>query len=124
MRDFRAGIKDCHRTFCCCSGECILWKFRFLSEVNGYEARMLVHLKEGKLRQYYRNYKDYEFIPGEDTAMPKSITRYMDKSLKIATTPQTCYTWFNCDEDFLNNEKKQMQYLTHTLPFFLDNLNK
>ena len=68
--------------------------------------------------------KDYEFIPGEDTAMPKSITRYMDKSLKIATTPQTCYTWFNCDEDFLNNEKKQMQYLTHTLPFFLDNLNK
>lgn len=32
MRDFRAGIKDCHRTFCCCSGECILWKFRFLSE--------------------------------------------------------------------------------------------
>ena len=62
--------------------------------------------------------KDYEFIPGEDTAMPKSITRYMDKSLKIATTPQTCYTWFNCDEDFLNNKKKQMQYLTHTLPFF------
>ena len=96
----------------------------FYLSVNGYEARMLVHLKEGKLRQYYRNYKDYEFIPGEDTAMPKSITRYMDKSLKIATTPQTCYTWFNCDEDFLNNEKKQMQYLTHTLPFFLDNLNK
>lgn len=96
----------------------------FYLSVNGYEARMLVHLKEGKLRQYYRNYKDYEFIPGEDTAMPKSITRYMDKSLKIATTPQTCYTWFDCDEDFLNNEKKQMQYLTHTLPFFLDNLNK
>lgn len=72
----------------------------FYLSVNGYEARMLVHLKEGKLRQYYRNYKDYEFIPGEDTAMPKSITRYMDKSLKIATTPQTCYTWFNCDEDF------------------------
>ena len=80
----------------------------FYLSVNGYEARMLVHLKEGKLRQYYRNYKDYEFILGEDTAMPKSITRYMD----------------NCDEDFLNNEKKQMQYLTHTLPFFLDNLNK
>ena len=57
------------------------------------------------------NYKDYEFIPGEDTAMPKSITRYMDKSLKIATTPQTCYTWFNCDEDFLNNEKKREERL-------------
>lgn len=96
----------------------------FYLTVAGCEAKMLVHLKDGRVRQYYRNYKDYEFIPGEDTAMPKSITRYMDKSLRIAATPQTCYTWFRCDEDFLVNEKKQMQYLTHTLPFFLDNLNK
>ncbi len=56
----------------------------FYLTVSGYEAKMLVHLNHGKLRQYYRNYKDYEFIPGEDTAMPKSITRYMDKSLQIA----------------------------------------
>ena len=96
----------------------------FYLSVAGCEARMLVHLKEGRLRQYYRNYKDYEFIPGEDTAMPKSLSRYMEKSLRVAATPQTCYTWFRCDEDFLNNERKQMQYLTHTLPFFLDNLNK
>ena len=96
----------------------------FYLSVSGNEARMLVHLNEGRLRQYYRNYKDYEFIPGEDMAMPKSITRYMDKSLRMAATPQTCYTWFQCDEDFLDNEKKQMQYLTHTLPYFLDNLNK
>ena len=96
----------------------------FYLTVSEREAKMLVHLKEGKLRQYYRNYKDYEFIPGEDTAMPKSITRYMDKSLRVAATPQTCYTWFRCNEDFLNDPKKQMQYLTHTLPFYLDNLNK
>ncbi len=84
MRDFRAGIKDCHRTFCCCLGVNVsCGNSDFYLSVNGYEARMLVHLKEeGKLRQYYRNYKDYEFIPGEDMPMPKSITRYMDKSLK------------------------------------------
>lgn len=96
----------------------------FYLSVNGCEVRMLVHLNDGRLRQYYRNYRDYEFIPGEDTVMPKSLTRYMDKSLRVAATPQNCYTWFRCDEDFLNNEKKQMQYLTHTLPFFIDNLNK
>ncbi|MBU5481926.1 ribonuclease H-like domain-containing protein [Blautia sp. MSJ-19] len=96
----------------------------FYLTVSGREAKMLVHLKEGKLRQYYKNYKDYDYIPGEDMAMPKSLTRYMDKSLRIAATPQTCYTWFNCDEDFLNNEKKQMQYLTHTLSFYLNNFNK
>ena len=96
----------------------------FYLTVSGQEAKILVHLKNGKLRQYYRNYKDYEYIPGEDTAMPKSISRYMDKSLRTAATAQTCYTWFCCDENFINDTEKQMQYLTHTLPFFLDNLNK
>ena len=96
----------------------------FYLTVSENEAKLLVHLKEGRLRQYYRNYKDYEFIPGEDTAMPKSITKYMDKSLRTVATPQNCYTWFNCDQDFLSDPGKQMQYLTHTLPFYLDNLNK
>ena len=96
----------------------------FYLTVSGQEAKILVHLNEGKLRQYYRNYKDYEYISGEDTAMPKSISKYMDKSLRVAATPQTCYTWFRCDESFVNDPVKQMQYLTHTLSFFLDNLNK
>lgn len=96
----------------------------FYLTVSGQEAKILVHLNEGKLRQYYRNYKDYEYISGEDTAMPKSISKYMDKSLRVAATPQTCYTWFRCDESFVNDPIKQMQYLTHTLSFFLDNLNK
>ena len=96
----------------------------FYLTVSEQEAKILVHLNDGKLRQYYRNYKDYEYIPGEDTAMPKSISKYMDKSLRFAATPQTCYTWFRCDESFLNDPAKQMHYLTHTLSFFLDNLNK
>ena len=95
----------------------------FYLTVSEQEAKILVHLNDGKLRQYYRNYKDYEYIPGEDTAMPKSISKYMDKSLRFAATPQTCYTWFRCDESFLNDPAKQMHYLTHTLSFFLDNLN-
>ena len=96
----------------------------FYLKVSDQEAKILVHLNEGKLRQYYQNYKDYEYIPGEDTAMPKSISKYMDKSLRVAATPQTCYTWFRCDESFVNDPAKQMHYLTHTLPFFLDNLDK
>lgn len=95
----------------------------FYLSVSGCEVRLLVHLKDGRLRQYYKNYKDYEYISGEDTAMPKAITKYMDKSLRVPATPQTCYTWFVCDEDFLTNEKKQMQYLTHAIPHFIDTVN-
>lgn len=96
----------------------------FYLTVNDSEARMLLHLKGGKLRQYYPNYKDYEYLPGEDQAIPKSLSRYMDKSLRIPATPQTCYTWFRCDESFLSSPQKQMQYLTHSLPCLLNNLGK
>ena len=71
----------------------------------------------GRIRQYYSNYKDYHYLPGEDMAVPKSISRFMDKNLKKAATRDTCYTWFPCTEEFLQNKKKQKQYLVHTMEY-------
>ena len=85
-------------------------------------VRLLVKSQNGRLKQYYSNYKDYEYLPGEDQAIPKSLSRYMDKSLRMPATPQTCYTWFQCDKNFLNSTSMQMQYLTHSLPCLLNNL--
>lgn len=102
------------------SVSCVTDEFYFTADRE--EARLLLHLKNGKLRQYYSNYKDYEYLPGEDQAIPKSLSRYMDKSLRIPATPQTCYTWFCCDESFLTDRKKQMHYLGHSLPCLLNNL--
>ena len=101
---------------------CVTEEFYFT--VSDSEARLLLHLRDGKLRQYYPNYKDYEYLPGEDQAIPKSLSRYMDRSLRTPATPQTCYTWFCCDESFLTSRQKQMQYLTHSLPCLLNNLDK
>lgn len=56
----------------------------FYLTVNDSEAKLLLHLRDGKLRQYYPNYKDYEYLPGEDQAIPKSLSRYVDKSLRTA----------------------------------------
>ena len=102
------------------SVSCVTDEFYFTADRE--EARLLLHLKNGKLRQYYSNYKDYEYLPGEDQAIPKSLSRYMDKSLRMPATPQTCYTWFQCDKNFLNSTSMQMQYLTHSLPCLLNNL--
>ena len=43
-------------------------------------VRLLLPLKDGKLRQYYTNYKEYDYLPAEDTAIPKSLSTYIDKS--------------------------------------------
>lgn len=83
------------------------------------EGALEAEVTDHKAKQYYSNYKDYDYIPREDTAMPKILSRYMDKSLRKNARPETCYTWFLCDESFLNDKDKQKQYLNHTLPCLL-----
>lgn len=83
------------------------------------EGALEAEAANNKVKQYYSNYKDYDYIPQEDTAMPKILSRYMDKSLRKNARPETCYTWFLCDESFLDDKDKQKQYLNHTLPCLL-----
>lgn len=85
--------------------------------------KLLVRVKNRKLQQFYLNYKDYDYLPGEDTAIPKSLGVYMDKSLKKAATLETCYTWFPVTELFLSSREQQMQYLNHTIPYLLKMLS-
>ena len=84
--------------------------------------RLRIPAPQKRLRRYYENYKDYDYLPLEDTAMPKILTSHMDKSLKEPARAQTCYTWFSCDENFLTSPALQQEYLKHALPVFLDSL--
>lgn len=88
----------------------------------GASAKLLIPLSNGRLRQYYQDYRNYDYIPSEDTAIPKSLSAYMDKSLRVPARPDTCYTWFPCNETFLADSGRQMQYLKHTLPYLLSTL--
>ncbi len=78
---------------------------------------LLVKPVNGRIRQYYSNYKSYDYLPGEDMAVPKSISQFMEKGLKQSATRETCYTWFPCSKEFLENTEKQRQYLIHTLEY-------
>ena len=60
----------------------------------------------GRIRQYYSDYKHYDYLPGEDMAVPKSISKFMEKGLKQSATRDTCYTWFPCSEEFLQKYTK------------------
>lgn len=46
----------------------------------------------GILKYFYPNYKDYYYLPYEDTAMHKSIAAYVDSKCRIKATKETCYT--------------------------------
>lgn len=89
---------------------------------NKHEVRLIIKSKNGHFRQYYANYKDYDYLPGEDTAIPKTLSACMDKKLRKAATKDTCYTWFTCTEAFLSDPQAQKKYLSHTLPYLLGTL--
>lgn len=78
----------------------------------------------GRVRQHYANYKDYDYIPAEDTAIPKVLSRFMDRSLRQSATLDTSYTWFPCTDDFLSDSQKQMQFLHHALNYLCRTLNR
>lgn len=82
-------------------------------------VRLLVKLQNGRLKQYYSNYKDYDYIPSEDTAIPKTLSVCMDKKLRRPARKETCYTWFTVTEDFVQSPLKQKTYLRHCLPYYL-----
>lgn len=86
------------------------------------EIRLAVKTQGGRLKQYYEDYKNYDYLPGEDTAVPKALSAYMDKSLRVSARPETCYTWFACTRDFAEDFSAVKKYLKHSLPMLLKGL--
>ena len=86
------------------------------------EVKMIVRTENGRLRQYYQNFKDYYYLPEEDSVIPKVLGSGIDKKHRKAATKDTCYTWFDCTEQFLQSSQMQKQYLQHTLPYLLKQL--
>lgn len=91
----------------------------FSLEASESKAKVTVPVTNGKMKQYYADYKNYDYIPAEDTAIPRAISQYMDKNLKKPAVPENCYTWFPCGDDFMKDHDRQLQYLRHTLPCML-----
>lgn len=58
----------------------------------GRRLTLTIDLYEGTLKHFYPNYKDYYYLPYEDTAVHKSIGEYVDRNARIKATAKTCYT--------------------------------
>ena len=58
----------------------------------GSEGSLRVPLYEEEMKYFYSNYKNYYYLPEEDTAMHKSVASYVDRKHRIQATAATCYT--------------------------------
>ncbi|MDO5389513.1 MAG: ribonuclease H-like domain-containing protein [Eubacteriales bacterium] len=80
------------------------------------QITVTVDLSGGFLRNYFKNYKDYFYLPQEDTVIHKSLGSFLAKSLKKQASKDTCYTKFCPDSDFFQNHEQVETYLRHNLP--------
>ena len=64
---------------CCFNGE-------------GNEGLLKVPVYEEEMKYFYSNYKDYYYLPAEDTAIHKSVSSFVDRTYRIQATAATCYT--------------------------------
>ena len=49
---------------------------------------MRVPLYEEEMKYFYSNYKNYYYLPDEDTAIHKSVASYVDKKYRVQATPK------------------------------------
>ena len=61
-------------------------------KAEGYEGTLVIPIYEEELKYYYANYKDYYYLPLEDTALHKSIASFVDKDYREQATARNCYT--------------------------------
>jgi uncharacterized protein YprB with RNaseH-like and TPR domain len=55
-------------------------------------AILTVSIYQGELKYFYENYKDYFYLPQEDSVVHKSIAQFVEKEFKEKAKPSNCYT--------------------------------
>lgn len=85
-----------------------------------------------ELKYFYDNYKDYFYLPDEDTAIHKSVGIYVDRAHRKKATASTCYTkktdWFipnflpssNEPAVFYSDRKSKKGFLSWNQGFLTD----
>lgn len=61
-------------------------------KAEGKSGTLVIPIYEEELKYFYANYKDYYYLPLEDTALHKSIASYVDKEFREDAKKENCYT--------------------------------
>ena len=60
--------------------------------LNISSAKDNVPIINGELKHFYKDYKNYYYLPAEDTAYHKSVSEFVDRSARVQATARTAYT--------------------------------
>lgn len=66
-------------------------KSPFLIEYSENKLFLHLPLTRGTMKHFFKNYKDYFFLPAEDTAIHKSVGTYVEKDFREPAKAANCY---------------------------------
>jgi uncharacterized protein YprB with RNaseH-like and TPR domain len=116
--------------------------FQLLIEAVHKTAIFKIPVVASDLKFFFENYKDYYYLPCEDTAVHKSVGEYVDKAFRCNAKANNCYikktgvflpqkacyktpafrfeykdklTWFELSDDFLVDQDQQLKYVQNLL---------
>ena len=91
------------------------WQFESKKET----GIMTIPVSNHQFKLYYENYKDYFYLPAEDTAIHKSVAIYVDKEYRQKATKENCYTKVTITEELLNDRKKLSQCFQMLMNYYI-----
>lgn len=85
-------------------------------DIKGQRVTFTIPIIDGRIRSYYSNYRDYYYLPAEDTAIHKTLAAYVSRDARTKATPLTCYTWVQYRRDLLTSDtiRDYVRSLLHT----------
>ncbi len=119
-----------------------------LAHLTAFEtlSTLTVHIYEGELKYFYDNYRDYYYLPAEDSVVHKSVAHFVDKDHREKAKFSNCYTkkqglfapqydtiftpsfklrhqdklsFLEIHTDFLLQEENLEQYVSHILSYLI-----
>lgn len=60
--------------------------------LENHTLKCLIPITTCELKYFYSNYKDYYYLPCEDTAIHKSVAQFVDKNYRTQAKATNCYT--------------------------------
>lgn len=98
--------------------------------LSGNILSLKLDLYRGTLKHFYPDYRNYYYLPYEDTAIHKSVGEYVERSAREKASPQNCYTkktglFLPCFADirrpvFKSEYKEKYSYLEYAEDLFAD----
>lgn len=112
----------------------------------GDHATLTIQVYKGELKHFYDNYRDYYYLPAEDSVIHKSLAHFVDKDYRSKAKPSNCYTrkqgifapqyellftpcfkleyqsklsFLEIHTDFLLQEEKLEQYVKHIMNYVI-----